>query len=227
MLFPGRDKAAGDSETPSTPVSAPSVGGHDPGSERRQERNSRRELLYAVVRECMLRAGVLSSGYKFKVLTLDSRGLRYLVMVDLLAGSAAPASEHAVEADIVQVALQRHSIEVAGVYWRQPEPVDVAAGAAGASRRRTQATLAEAAAAIAIPATAPAAALVEPAPAGDELAALQHALAEDRARPVVGFDGHPVHGPQSYTLLTGFEDTEIDGSDVVPPLGNTQYGEPT
>jgi hypothetical protein len=43
----------------------------------------RREMLYAVVREAMVRAGVLSSTYKFKVLSLDPRGRQFMVMVDL------------------------------------------------------------------------------------------------------------------------------------------------
>ena len=48
---------------------------------------ARRELLYAVVREAMVRAGVLSSSYKFKVLSLDPRGRQFLVMVDLAHGA--------------------------------------------------------------------------------------------------------------------------------------------
>ena len=48
---------------------------------------ARRELLYGVVREAMVRAGVLSSSYKFKVLSLDARGRQFLVMVDLSHGA--------------------------------------------------------------------------------------------------------------------------------------------
>ena len=59
-----------------------SGGAAQPGN-RKQERLERRELLYAVVREAMVRAGVLSSSYKFKVLSLDQRGRQFLVMVDL------------------------------------------------------------------------------------------------------------------------------------------------
>ena len=54
-----------------------------PPSTRKGERMARRELLYAVVRQAMMRAGVLSSGYKFKVLSLDPRGHQFLVMIDL------------------------------------------------------------------------------------------------------------------------------------------------
>jgi hypothetical protein len=41
------------------------------------------------------------------------------------------------------------------------------------------------------------------------------------------FDGAGKHGPQSYTLLTGFEDTEMADSDSPPAaaLSSTQYGD--
>ena len=40
------------------------------------------------------------------------------------------------------------------------------------------------------------------------------------------FDGSGKHGPQSYTLLTGFEDTEMPDSDTrAPALSGTQYGD--
>jgi hypothetical protein len=39
-------------------------------------------------------------------------------------------------------------------------------------------------------------------------------------------DASTRHGPQSYTLLTGYEDTEIPGADMrTPVLSGTQYGE--
>ena len=43
----------------------------------------------------------------------------------------------------------------------------------------------------------------------------------------VAFDGTSKHGPQSYTLLTGFEDTEMseEHRTSVPMLSGTQYGE--
>jgi hypothetical protein len=41
------------------------------------------------------------------------------------------------------------------------------------------------------------------------------------------FDGSDKHGPQSYTLLTGFEDTEMADSETPTPtaLSSTQYGD--
>jgi hypothetical protein len=41
----------------------------------------------------------------------------------------------------------------------------------------------------------------------------------------VAFDGSSRHGPQSYTLLTGFENTEMDDEARAPILSGTQYGE--
>ena len=55
--------------------------GNPPGAaNRKHERLERRELLYAVVREAMIQGRVLSSSYKFKVLSLDARGRQYLMM---------------------------------------------------------------------------------------------------------------------------------------------------
>ncbi|MEO8656490.1 MAG: hypothetical protein ABI409_20370, partial [Ramlibacter sp.] len=39
-----------------------------------------------------------------------------------------------------------------------------------------------------------------------------------------GFDGSARHGPQSYTLLTGFEDTELPDARVTA-LSGSQYGD--
>ena len=55
---------------------------------RKNERLERRELLYAVVRDSMIRAGVLAASYKFKVLSLDAHGRQYLIMMDLANQSA-------------------------------------------------------------------------------------------------------------------------------------------
>src|SRR6478735_3028340 len=67
---------------------APAANNAQPAN-RKSERMARRELLYTIVREAMMRAGVLSSSYKFKVLSLDGRGRQFLVMVDLSRDSGA------------------------------------------------------------------------------------------------------------------------------------------
>ena len=98
----------------------------DVGS-RRNERLERRELLYGVVRESMTAAGVLSSTYKFKVLSLDSSGRKYLIMVDMprdfLSGIA-----HFTEAEgaIARSAKDRYDILVTAVYWRVNDLVSAA-----------------------------------------------------------------------------------------------------
>ena len=58
-------------------------GGNGRPANRKTERMARREVLYGVVRDCMSKAGVISASYKFKVLSLDSRGRQFLIMVDL------------------------------------------------------------------------------------------------------------------------------------------------
>jgi hypothetical protein len=214
---------------------------------RKSERMARRELLYSVVREAMTRAGVLSSGYKFKVLSLDARGRQFLVMVDLArdhGGETARLAE--LEASIAQGAKARHDILVTAVYWRMNEHVAVgdlnAHDQPGDSHPVPLEPVAPVAASRpAAPAAAPAArSRFEPIQP-DEVAAFKQALAAGVAHPgaaaaaAVGvnqgasaraFDGSNRHGPQSYTLLTGFEDTELPDSDQrMPGLSGTQYGD--
>lgn len=93
---------------------------------RKNERMERRELLYTVVRVAMVRAGVLSASYKFKVLSLDQRGRQFLVMMDLAreyGGETARLSE--IEALIAQTAKTHYDILVTAVYWRINDHVAV------------------------------------------------------------------------------------------------------
>jgi hypothetical protein len=87
--------------------------------QRRTERNARRELLFQVVRESMVRVGVLSSAFKFKVLALDQRGRTFLVMIDLSSEFAGETDKLAeIEALIAQTAKTRYELVVQAVYWR-------------------------------------------------------------------------------------------------------------
>lgn len=86
---------------------------------QRRERSARREQLYVIVREAMVRVGILSAGYKFKVLSLDSSGHRFVVMVDLAPAYAADASQQrSIEALIAELARTRMEAGVHAVYWR-------------------------------------------------------------------------------------------------------------
>ena len=103
------------------------------GGSRRGERMERRELLYGVVRECMTAAGVLSSSYKFKVLSMDSSGRKYLIMVDMPREYLVnPAHFVETEGAIARSAKERYDLLVTAVYWRVNDMVS-------AARQQTQA----------------------------------------------------------------------------------------
>ena len=87
--------------------------------QHRSERLERREQLYSVVRDAMVRAGVLSASYKFKVLSLDQRGRQFLVMMDLAREYGGQTGRlNDIEGLIAQTAKTRHGVAVAAVYWR-------------------------------------------------------------------------------------------------------------
>lgn len=88
----------------------------------RSERSARREQLYSVVRDAMVRVSILSAGYKFKVLSLDNAGQRFVVMVDLdHAYAAEPARLREIEGLIAELAKARMAAIVHAVYWRVSE----------------------------------------------------------------------------------------------------------
>ncbi|MCJ0765673.1 hypothetical protein [Variovorax terrae] len=220
-------------------------GGTEHAANRKSERMARRELLYSVVRESMVRAGVLSASYKFKVLSLDQRGRQFMVMMDLARGFAGePARLAEIEAMIAQNAKSRYDIVVTAVYWRMNEHVAVGqvqarVPAASALPRVSQpAPLGEAESPRARPAVprfepiqedevaafkralaasaVPAAPVAAPAAAATAAAAALPAAAALAARP----------NASRYALLTGYEDTEMPDPDArMPALSTTQYGD--
>lgn len=225
-------------------------GGHAQPANRKQERLERREVLYAVVREAMVRAGVLSSSYKFKVLSLDQRGRQFLVMVDLAEGAASDTRRLAeIEAMVAQSAKARYDILVSAVYWRanehvaigdpahftaqkpmisQPAPLEPVSRPAPlvAEQVSRPAELREA------PPEPPLRPRFEPLQA-DEVAAFRRALdAGVRGEQALAAanQGKAAPAPGSYTLLTGFEDTEVAGNaadaddELGEHLSGTQYG---
>ncbi len=91
----------------------------DGSAPRPGERAARREMVYSSVRESMVRSGILSSGYKFKVLALDKRATQFIVMVDLADQFAASPDKLAqIEALIAYSAKSRFELMVKSVYWR-------------------------------------------------------------------------------------------------------------
>ena len=195
-----------------------------PGSaaNRKSERLERRELLYSVVREAMIKAGVLSSTYKFKVLSLDSRGRKYLIMMDLArqyAGETAQLAE--IESLIAQHAKARHDILVTAVYWRVNEHVT-----AGLSR--DSAVVPAVAPVISKP---PETVMPKAAPKSgyeplhpEEVAAFKQALASVATTKPLSSPGEIVRtGRRNPMPEPGFADTEVD--DRPSPLSGTQYGD--
>ena len=90
-------------------------------SPRRGRRILRREQLFSVVRESLIRAGVLSTSYDFKVLALDTSGDGFLVLVDLALPADAMPDEYLLEIErwIQSSARSRHAMQVEAVYWRR------------------------------------------------------------------------------------------------------------
>lgn len=177
---------------------------------RRAERLERRELLYAVVRESMTGAGMLSSSYKFKVLSLDSRGRQYLIMMDMARQNVSDTARLSdIETHIAKIAKTRHDILVTAVYWRVNEHVTtVAPGFKAAPAARAPAS---------------AAPRYEPLKAS-EVEAFKQALASVPAPTPLSAPGQIVkssrRNPQPPPR---FADTELD--DRASPLSGTQYGE--
>jgi hypothetical protein len=113
MRSSGGGRAVGGAAQPAVAVSAQRL------EQRRTERNAKRELLFQVVREAMVRVGVLSSAFKFKVLSLDQRGRSFLVMIELAAEFSGEVEKLAeIETMIAQTAKHRFEIVVQAVYWR-------------------------------------------------------------------------------------------------------------
>ena len=131
---------------------------------RKNERMVRRELLYTVVRHAMVRAGVLSASYKFKVLSLDQRGRQFLVMMDLareFGGETVRLSE--IEALIARTAKARYDILVTAVYWRINDHVAVGIPQKGIAPLGASLPAASAAAGVPVRAAAPVAPSLRPA----------------------------------------------------------------
>jgi hypothetical protein len=174
----------------------------------------------------MIKAGVLSSTYKFKVLSLDSRGRQYLIMMDMArqyAGETARLAE--IEGLIAQHAKARHDILVTAVYWRINE--HVTAGLSRVTAPIPPAPMTLAFKKPVVPAVSPAAqppkSPYEPLHP-EEVAAFKQALASVAAPVVLSAPGEIVKsGRRNPAPEPSFDDTELD--DRPSPLSGTQYGD--
>jgi hypothetical protein len=112
-------------------------------SPRRGRRILRREQLFSVVRESLIRGGVLSTSYDFKVLTLDANGDSFLVLIDLALPADAMPDAYLLEVElwIQSSARARHDMAVPSVYWRRKAEHDqrgIALKAAVAAQTKRQ-----------------------------------------------------------------------------------------
>lgn len=110
-------------------------------SPRRSRRLLRREQLFTVVRESLIRGGVISTSYSYKVLNLDKDGDGFMVLVDLALPAQSMPDEFLLEIErwIQQSARSRHAMAVRAVYWRRnttPEQVGQALRAAMGAQTR-------------------------------------------------------------------------------------------
>lgn len=99
-------------------------------SPRKGRRLLRREQMFSVVRESLIRAGVLSTSYQFKVLTLDAVGDSFIVLIELSLDGQAMPDEYLLEIEqwIQDTARRRHEMGVQSVYWRRRPTQDAALG---------------------------------------------------------------------------------------------------
>lgn len=217
---------------------------------RKSERLLRRELLYTVVRDTMIRAGVLATGYKFKVLSLDAQGRQYLVMMDIanqFTGQVGRLAE--IEAQMAQAAKARHDILLTAVYWRGSEhvtaglsPVPSAAEPPVAQPPVSHKPAAHPAATVAVspaPSIPPAPAARKPTPAAyepllqDEVTAFKRALEGSMPAAPLSAPGQIVTSGRrnpapsvEFDDTKTFQDTQVTESEEgSSPLGVTQYGE--
>lgn len=200
---------APDSSVPASSSPA-SVGAQS--SSRRTERHNHRELLYSAIRDVMIRAGVLAASYKFKVLSLDSRGRQYLIMMDLLAPSPQDVAHlNQIETLITNTAKSRYGIAVAGVYWRVNEPHRTADDATRSVPTSTS-TVQSSPVTVATPPRMPA---YEPLQQS-EIEAFRQAQAATKDRRASAAP------PRRAVESTDFEDTRMESAS---PLSVTQYGD--
>ena len=201
---------------------------HGPTANRKIERLEHREFIYSVVRDSMIRAGVLAASYKFKVLSLDVHGLQYLIMMDLADQSVSDSTRLSeIEAMIAQAAKMRHNMTVTAVYWRVSEQVTAGLPQKQSVREPCKVSILP----VPRPSATPVAAIrqgpgYEPLQE-DEVAAFKRALASVTPAAARWASGHVVtSGRRNPTPPADFEDTQrVDSNERVSPLSVTQYGD--
>jgi len=193
----------------------------DPLSDLKHQRHERRENLYDVVRNVMLRSEVLASHFKFKVLSLDARGRQFLVMIDLLGDQVlVPSRWNAVEQLMAMTAAQRYDLQIKAVYWRTvPHTVDIPIAVSRPAELEPHVATPSAA-------TAPVRPGFDPID-NDEVMAFKKAISDSMPNEQqVSKPGQVVtSGPRKPAPPPGYEDTQLlEPDDAASPLSRTQFG---
>ncbi len=206
-----------------------------PISELKTQRQERRDRLYAVVREAMLRSEVLASRYKFKVLSLDTHGREFLVMVDLLdAKAVSPSRFSVIEQLIISHADQQHGMCVKSVYWRLNEALVAVrpVPASQVSAPPVPTPLVHAAAPVVSPPLSRPSSMPTHAPVFEpidqaEVLAFKKAIGAAPSADADVFGQVRTSGPRRHHAATGYEDTQLleQPDEAASPLSRTQFGD--
>ncbi len=120
-IEPGFDQIAATPPEQRIPVRTTPSPGDQPMPEK-TGRSAQREALYGAVREAMVGAGVLSSRYKFKVLSTNREATEFVVMIDLADKLDGGQEQYNwIESLVARNDKARHQVVVKAVYWRIAE----------------------------------------------------------------------------------------------------------
>ena len=108
----------------------------------------RRELAEQVVRETLQELAVRGTDYSLRLMPLDPRHHRYIVMLDVAPGFAPSqrgqaATESEVESRIRRNAYERYGLSLEGIYWRAGAQQQAAFERRGSDRTGSSPTLAQ------------------------------------------------------------------------------------
>lgn len=83
----------------------------------------RREMLYQAIRESLLSLEVVSSMYKFKVMNIDDRHHRFIVMIDVTQSFQPHKSNRSRSFDDIEEFVKKNTFDrsgliLEGIYWR-------------------------------------------------------------------------------------------------------------
>lgn len=106
----------------------------------------RRELAEQVVRETLQELAVRGTDYSLRLMPLDPRHHRYIVMLDVAPGFAPSqrgqaATESEVESRIRRNAYERYGLSLEGIYWRAGAQQQAAFERRGSDRTGSSPTL--------------------------------------------------------------------------------------